>query len=459
MQKVTHTSDLATSGALPSVRISVGKTRTPARLLVGLVILSMMVCGSPAQVGLGIIVMIINLVTLKLPTRGRFTFSTNGLHIVNKKTKAEETVPWERLRLVGLYRSRWHNFRWTDSETVVFNFTNIPDVCVNLSRISLMQRQQLFRILNRCAPERTLSPEVMYIQIQNLYGVPLSIVGFTKIWSDEFDRRFELANHVALPAGQSCGGGRYTIEMTIATRMSSSTYLVSDQRDRRFVLKELVFPLSVDAEAKQQLLARFNREASLLAGLSHKSIVTVRDHFVENDRSYLVMDFIPGENLRHFVRLHGTMPQDLVVLIARQLAQVLVYMHEQEPPLIHRDLTPDNVVYCDKTGEVTVIDFGAANIYHSHGTGTLIGKQGYMPPEQFKGKTTPASDVFALGSTLLFLLSGTDPPGMGRMVEGLNLDEDFLALLQSCLEFEQQSRPSAESLVDLCDCLIEGRGS
>lgn len=332
---------------------------------------------------------------------------------------------------------------------VILNFTDVPEYYIDLNRLSDYERQHFFRLLSRYAPQRLLSPEVLFMQVQSLYGEKPSIESFTQIWAEEFDKRFELANHVSLSPGNVCGNNRYTVEMTIATRISSSTYLASDQNGTRVVLKELVIPINANEDIQKKLLEQFEREAGILVSLSHKAIVSIRDHFVENGRSYLVMDCVPGINLRHHVRQHGSLSQRQSVSIAQQLAEVLCYLHMQTPAIIHRDLTPDNIVYFENADLLKVVDFGAANIYQCHGTGTLIGKQGYMPPEQFKGKATPASDVYALGSTLVFLLSGTDPPGMGRMPETLlQVDSKLSELVQACLQFDQEDRPSAASLVE-----------
>lgn len=366
-----------------------------------------------------------------------------------KNPTGKHVIPWAKLRLLGLHKSAWESLfsRGRRPQVIVFNFVDQPDFAIDLNAMSELERQHFFQMISRYVPQRLLAPEVLFMQVQCLVGNIPSIEGFTQMWSEEFDRKFELANHVTLPAGHRCGNGRYVIELTLATRMSSSTYLASDGRGNRFVIKELVVPVSADEQTQGKLLEQFDREARILSSISHRLIVSVRDHFVENGRSYLVMDCAPGENLRHHIRLHGPCEQKIVVSILQQLLEVLTYLHDREPPILHRDLTPDNIVYYVNTGELKVVDFGAANVYQSHGTGTLIGKQGYMAPEQFKGKCTPASDIYALGSTILFLLLGEDPPGMGRLPElGADIDPDFKRLVQSCMQFEQADRPSLEEL-------------
>lgn len=390
------------------------------------------------------------------------TFSAEGVewHGV-RKPKGKNLVPWSRLRLVGLYRPAWGSIGEAKNSprALVLDFSDIADFPIYLSTLSATDQEHFFRILSRYAPQHLLAPEVLYMQVQSLLGKAPSVDGFTQIWSQEFDRRFELANHVSLPAGKKIGNGRYTIELTIATRMSSSTYLVSDTKGQRFVAKELVVPVGADEKVHDTLLQQFNREAAILASLSHPLIVTVRDHFVEDGRSYIVMDCIHGTNLRHHVRTLERVDKRIVVSIARQLLEVLSYLHSLSPPVIHRDLTPDNIMRVGEKDEIRVIDFGAANIYTSEGTGTLIGKQGYMAPEQFKGKASPGSDVYAFGSTLLFLLTGEDPPGMCRVPEcNQQIEKELLDIAQSCLKFELADRPSIDTLIEQFEILSQKWG-
>lgn len=391
------------------------------------------------------------------------TLSSEGIEWHGPKNPTgKKLVPWTRLRLVGVYRHAWRSLseQKNSPRTLVLNFSDIPDIPINLNTLTPSEQEHCFRILSRYAPQRLLAPEVLYMQVQSLLGKAPSVDGFTQIWSQEFDRRFELANHVSLPAGKKVGSGRYTVELTIATRMSSSTYLVSDSKGQRFVVKELVVPVGADEKVHNTLLQQFNREAAILASLSHPLIVTVRDHFVEDGRSYIVMDCIHGTNLRNYVRSLERVDKRVVVSIARQLLEVLSYLHNLSPPVIHRDLTPDNIMHVGERDEIKVIDFGAANIYTSEGTGTLIGKQGYMPPEQFKGKASPESDVYAFGSTLLFLLTGEDPPGMCRVPESnRQIDEELINIVRSCLQFELTDRPSVETLIEQFDVLAQKWGA
>ncbi|MBZ0184695.1 MAG: serine/threonine protein kinase, partial [Candidatus Obscuribacterales bacterium] len=123
---------------------------------------------------------------------------------------------------------------------------------------------------------------------------------------------------------------------------------------------------------------------------------------------YEVIEFIDGLDLRRFVKERGLQPDDFVLNWAQQICEILVYLHLQDPPVIHRDLTPDNLVL-RVDGQLVLIDFGAANAFVGTATGTMVGKQSYMPPEQLRGKAVPQSDTYSLGGTFYFLLTGRDP--------------------------------------------------
>ena len=145
--------------------------------------------------------------------------------------------------------------------------------------------------------------------------------------------------------------------------------------------------------------------------LHHPQIARVYDHFVENGRDYLVLDYIPGQSLRQLVEAEGPRLEDKVLEWAQAIAGILLYLHGQNPPIIHRDLTPENLVL-GEDNLIHLIDFGAANEFAATATGTLIGKQAYIPPEQFRGKPQPASDICALGATMYYLLTGQDPEAL-----------------------------------------------
>jgi len=320
---------------------------------------------------------------------------------------------------------------------------------VNLWALTDVEKEKFFAALSRFVPQEVLAPEVLYLQVQTLSGNNIQdLENCTQIWLEEYNRRFEISNYVTLPPGTVCANGRLTISMTIAARVNSSTYLAATSTGTKVIVKELVAPVDSDDQLQQKMLEQFNREAAILAKLDHPNIVKVIDHFIENGRSYIVMDQAPGRNIREHVRQFGPLEEPQVKAIARQLASVLHYLHHHSPAILHRDFTPDNLILA-QDGTVTVVDFGAANVYNTGKTATLIGKQSYMPPEQLRGKPSPASDIYALGASLAFLLTGKDLPSMGKLppFDQSKVSHSMRQLIEQCTAFDSENRPDSDSLL------------
>ncbi|MGD9684647.1 MAG: serine/threonine protein kinase [Candidatus Obscuribacterales bacterium] len=232
-------------------------------------------------------------------------------------------------------------------------------------------------------------------------------VSYTQLWESSATIQFGLTSFTPLPPGKKLQE-RYRIERQIAAGGFSAVYLISDEESMNFVLKESVIPPNLDQELKDKAQEQFAREARLLARLDHRQIARVFDHFVEEGRNYLRLEFIEGETLRFAASGSHGLPEAKVVDWLRQLASILEYLHGLDPPVIHRDLSPDNIVI-RPDGSVVLIDFGAANEFIGAATGTLVGKHAYMAPEQIRGAAEPRSDIYSLGALGYFALTGRDP--------------------------------------------------
>jgi serine/threonine protein kinase len=207
---------------------------------------------------------------------------------------------------------------------------------------------------------------------------------------------------------------RYVIVGQAGKGGMGAVYQAVDTRDthRRVAIKEMSQGHLSDAELADAT-AQFQREAALLGRLSHPNLPHIYDAFNERGRSYLVMDFIDGKTLLQLLKESGFRPPPVAQVLgyALQLCDVLAYLHQQQPPIIFRDLKPTNVMVT-ANGHVFLIDFGIARIFKEgqEQDTTFLGSPGYAAPEQHGGaQTNPRSDLYSLGATLHFCLTGRDP--------------------------------------------------
>jgi outer membrane protein assembly factor BamB/tRNA A-37 threonylcarbamoyl transferase component Bud32 len=206
---------------------------------------------------------------------------------------------------------------------------------------------------------------------------------------------------------------RYRIMGLIGVGGMSAVYKAQDTRFSRAtrvcVVKEML-NTATDPEVRAMIKRNFDREANILATLSSPGIVQVYDYFTEGDRNYLVLEYIDGKDLEAILAAtEGFVPEAQVVSWAVQVCEVLTYLHSREPqPVIFRDIKPSNIML-DSHNRIRLVDFGIARVFHSGQKGTMIGTEGYSPPEQYRGIAEPRVDVYALGATMHHLLSKQDP--------------------------------------------------
>src|SRR5207245_8936445 len=252
---------------------------------------------------------------------------------------------------------------------------------------------------------------------------------------------------------QTLLAGRYQLLSRIGQGGMGAVYKAADTRyNNRPVTSKEMSSTELPPARLQEAEEAFEREAHLLADLLHPNLPRIYDSFTENDRSYLVMDFIEGQTLEEYLEQigGGPLPVDQVITWAEQLCDVLNYLHSHQPPIIFRDLKPANVMISD-SGHVYLIDFGIARFFKpgkQHDT-VALGSPGYAAPEQYgKAQSTPRSDIYSLGALLHHLLTGVDPseqPFFFRPASQLNptVDASLEALLQQMLEMDIERRPDS----------------
>ncbi len=347
--------------------------------------------------------------------------------------------------------------------TLRLYFRSGGNTALKLKRLSKKDLESLCRSLNEWGQKAVISNEAIelikkVLEKEDLKTEPSAPESYTAMWEEEMSAHLGATTFVPLQKGATLQNGRLKVVSMIASGGLSAVYLVELDAGGLAVLKESVIPHCVDDKTKEKAKELFRREASLLMKLDHPAIAKVMDHLVENGRDYMLLQYVPGTSLRQQVRLNGPADEKQVLAWANELAATLTYLHELSPPVVHRDLTPDNVVL-RKDGTLVLIDFGAANEYVGQATGTLIGKQSYISPEQFRGKAEPSSDIYALGGTLNFLLTGEDPeplspshPKERRQELSFAVDQ----LVAKCTALSTEDRiQSARALSDAIDSLTD----
>jgi serine/threonine protein kinase len=168
-------------------------------------------------------------------------------------------------------------------------------------------------------------------------------------------------------------------------------------------------------DTSQEAQEQFAREASILFNLRHPNLPKVTNHFsLPGQGQYLVMEYIEGEDLQDIIdRTGGPLPVQRVLTWMEQICDALIYMHSQNPPVVHRDIKPGNVRITPQ-GQAMLVDFGIAKLYDPDRKTTLGARAatpGYAPIEQYgQGSTDTRSDIYALGATLYAALTGVEPP-------------------------------------------------
>ncbi len=206
---------------------------------------------------------------------------------------------------------------------------------------------------------------------------------------------------------------RYAIQEIVGVGGMGSVYRARDLHFPNAVklvaVKEMINQAR-DPLVRQTIVQNFEREANTLATLEHTSIPRIFDYFTHNERSYLVLEFINGKDLEEYLtQTQGFLSEEIVIRWAIELCDVLSFLHEHKPePIIFRDMKPANVMI-NQNNQIVLIDFGIAKNFRDGQKGTMIGTEGYSPPEQYRGEASPQADIYSLGATLHHLLTRKDP--------------------------------------------------
>lgn len=229
-------------------------------------------------------------------------------------------------------------------------------------------------------------------------------------------------------------GDRYEVQQQLGKKAGRQTLLARDLLTSELVVVKL---LSFSSDFEWDDLKLFEREAETLKKIAHPSIPRYLDYFEvtsSNIKGFaLVQTYISGQTLEQYIKAGRTFTEAEVKQIAKALLKILIYLHEQKPPTIHRDIKPSNILLSNRSGnnvgQIYLVDFGSVQTaaVSEVGTITVVGTYGYMPPEQFGGRTVPASDLYSLGASLIYLVTGTQPANLPQ--KDFRIDFEQAAIL------------------------------
>ncbi|MBC7996473.1 MAG: serine/threonine protein kinase [Leptolyngbya sp.] len=314
----------------------------------------------------------------------------------------KKNIQWNNLQRIGVEwpagktspQDSLLTFQPIEGETLKFRYGAIS---------TIEHRQQLLDAINRWAPHATRAPE-----LSDMLSQPHTH-GYTELWLQALSQPPKRERLTPLTEGALLRGAQFEIVGRLGVGGQGTAYSArSVDNNDAVVLKEFILPVYVDVNVRRQAIEKMQNEANILGKLDHPRIVKLIDFFIEDHRGYLVLERIHGGSLREIVLKSGPMDEATVKGLALQMCDMLGYLQSLEPPVVHRDFTPENLILSDE-GVLKLVDFNVAQQQESTATGTVVGKHCFISPEQFRGKPTVQSDIYSMGATLYYLLTGEDP--------------------------------------------------
>lgn len=264
---------------------------------------------------------------------------------------------------------------------------------------------------------------------------------------------------------------RYQVQKLLREKAGRKTLLALDlSTEKLVIIKLLVF----NNQFRWDDLKLFEREAQTLQLLAHPAIPQYLDYFefdLPDLKGFaLVQTYLDAPSLQESFENGRRFNENELKEIARKLLNILTYLHEHNPPVIHRDIKPSNILLTNRSGnsvgEIYLVDFGSVQnvLANDDGTITIVGTYGYMPIEQYSGQTIPASDLYSLGATLIFLLTGKHPSEIlkkeGRIIvpDQIHLSNSFIDWLNWMTEPILNARPDSakKAIASLNKAIIRG---
>ena len=271
-------------------------------------------------------------------------------------------------------------------------------------------RKRLQMSLKKFLPSYRIDPSVT-----DELHLAVRVETYTDLWLDALstskrirDEMLEPGTHIL--AGKyevlrHIGGGGQAIVYEALEKVAAGNGQITEAK---VILKEFVLPAQAGVNVRKRVLANIQKEAEILKNLQHPNVVKFIDFFVDDQRAYFVLENIEGVTLKNHIENGGALTEQETVRLGLQMAGILKNLHTSQPVVIHRDFTPDNLML-DGRKNLKLIDFNVAEHLEASNTNTVVGKHAFIPPEQFRGKATAQSDIYALGATLYYLLTAKEP--------------------------------------------------
>jgi len=387
------------------------------------------------------------------------TFLDTGLELKNLEVKsASRFIYWSQI--VRAYISKSENGRIGPLQLELYpeSSRQVPQpVLLPLAAFGPKNLEKLLSGLKRhLTPEHV--DESILAELRRLHAKAESKIvsypaataasepSYTSLWLSVLQNSRARVKSSVLEAGAKLQEGSYVIVSKLGVGGQGTVYLanayVPEEPYARVALKEFILPAHAGEEAVRRVALEVEREASLLSRLKHPQIVRMIDSFVEDWRIYLVQEYLEGNSLQNVVARDGHLDITPAIQFGIQMCDVLDYLHTQSPPVVHRDFTPPNLMLC-MDGKLRLIDFNVAFQAEFNSGKTIVGKRNYIPPEQFRGQACAASDIYALGGTLYFILTGRDPEPLSQSLPAKarpEIDQVLNQIVAKATALEAQER-------------------
>lgn len=383
-------------------------------------------------------------------------------------------LPWADLISVNMgTKSKKHK---AESDSLVFRFNstswkesltrslqswgkgtiNEQEIVLDMQGFASRDNKRIKAAVLRFAPPSSIDKAYATNTIESAH------CSYTSLWLKSLQSTTRRANFSRLAEGTFLNDYRYEVVKQIASGGQACTYEAIDHFAKfdfdapsQVVLKELVIPVHSSQKVILEMFEDIETVANILDCVSSKHIVKLYDRFLEDSRIYLVLEYVEGQTLRDIVLEHGPLSQGQVVELAMQMCEMLQSLHENFNPIVHRDFAPDNLIL-NSSGFLKLIDFDVAISQNASNVATVVGKPSFIAPEQFRGQACSQSDIFSLGATLFFLLTGKEPTPISKSNPALIATEvsqrlDEIVAKATSLSLDERYVSAKEILAELIE--------